>query len=66
MLEKTGLSGLKECDKDEKTMNDLKDKKAFICDMDTVLVLSGVTSEEMLVNFPYRPSYILNGVGDII
>ena len=34
--------------------------------MDTVLVLSGVTTEEMLVNFPYRPTYILNGVGDII
>ncbi|MEI6602275.1 MAG: HAD hydrolase-like protein, partial [Clostridia bacterium] len=34
--------------------------------MDTILVLSGVTSEEMLINFPYRPSYIFNGVGDII
>ena len=34
--------------------------------MDTVLVLSGVTTEEMLINFPYRPTYILNGVGDVI
>jgi len=34
--------------------------------IDTVLVLSGVTTEEMLVNFPYRPTYIFNGVGDII
>lgn len=34
--------------------------------MDTILVLSGVTTEEMLINFPYRPSYIFGGVGDII
>ncbi len=34
--------------------------------VDTVLVLSGVTSKEDINNFPYRPKYILNGVGDII
>lgn len=34
--------------------------------MDTVLVLSGVTSEETMVNFPYRPTYIFGGVGDIV
>ena len=34
--------------------------------MDTVLVLSGVTSKEDIDLFPYRPTYILNGVGDII
>ncbi len=34
-------------------------------EIDTVLVLSGVTSREMLVKFPYRPKYVLNGVGDI-
>ncbi len=34
--------------------------------IDTVLVLSGVTSEKDINNFPYRPKYILNGVGDII
>ena len=33
--------------------------------LDTVLVLSGVTSKEDLKNFPYRPRIILNGVGDI-
>jgi len=33
--------------------------------IDTVLVLSGVTSEETMANFPYRPKYILGGVGDI-
>ncbi len=34
--------------------------------VDTILVLSGVTSREEVDNFPYRPKYILNGVGDII
>ncbi len=34
--------------------------------VDTVLVLSGVTKEEDIQNFPYRPKYILGGVGDIV
>lgn len=34
--------------------------------VDTVLVLSGVTTESMLSDFPYRPKYVLNGVGDIV
>jgi NagD protein len=34
--------------------------------IDTVLVLSGVTTEETMANFPYRPDYIFAGVGDII
>lgn len=34
--------------------------------VDTVLVLSGVTTREMIDRFPYRPSFVLNGVGDII
>ena len=33
--------------------------------MDTVLDLSGVTSRETINRFPYRPMYVLNGVGDI-
>ena len=33
--------------------------------IDTVLVLSGVTKKEDINNFPYRPKYVLNGVGDI-
>ena len=31
--------------------------------VDTVLVLSGVTSMEEIDNFPYRPKYIVDGVG---
>ena len=34
--------------------------------MDTVLVLSGVTSVEDINRFPYRPKYVLSGVGEII
>lgn len=34
--------------------------------VDTVLVLSGVTSREEIDKFPYRPKYILNGVGEIL
>ena len=34
--------------------------------IDTVLVLSGVTAEADIDKFPYRPKYILGGVGDII
>ncbi len=33
--------------------------------LDTVLVLSGVTSREDIKKFPYRPRLVLNGVGDI-
>lgn len=34
--------------------------------MDTILVLSGITSIEDIDKFPYRPKYILNGVGDLV
>ena len=34
--------------------------------IDTVLVLSGVTKQEDLSKFPYQPKYVLNGVGDIL
>ena len=33
--------------------------------LDTVLVLSGVTTRAAAETFPYRPRLILNGVGDI-
>lgn len=34
-------------------------------DIDTVLVLSGVTAEEDLKTFAYHPRYVLSGVGEI-
>ena len=33
--------------------------------LDTVLVLSGITSRADIKKFPYRPRLVLNGVGDI-
>ena len=35
-------------------------------EIDTVLVLSGVTSREEILRYPYRPKHVLNGVGDIV
>ena len=34
--------------------------------VDTVLVLSGVTALEDIDQFPYRPKYILQGVGELL
>ena len=34
--------------------------------VDTVLVLTGVTAKEDIDKFPYRPKYILNSVADIV
>ena len=34
-------------------------------ELDTVLVLSGVSTTETIDLFPYCPTYVLNGVGDI-
>lgn len=34
--------------------------------LDTVLVLSGVSTRETVEEYPYRPRLILNGVGDIV
>ena len=33
--------------------------------IDTVLVLSGVTTMETINDFPYRPKYVLNGICDL-
>ena len=35
-------------------------------ELDTVLVLTGVTNKEDLVNYPYGPKYVLNDVGEIV
>lgn len=34
--------------------------------IDTVLVLSGCTTKDMIEQFPYRPKYVLSGVGDVV
>ena len=35
-------------------------------EIDTALVLSGITSKNMINEFPYRPHYVLNGVSDLV
>ena len=35
-------------------------------ELDTVLVLTGVTTLETMKDFPYRPTYILSGIGDVL
>ena len=35
-------------------------------EIDTLLVLSGITSLAEIDNFPYRPHYVLNGVADLV
>jgi len=34
-------------------------------EIESILLLSGVTRKEDLSTFPYRPSYVLDGIGDI-
>ncbi len=34
-------------------------------EIETLLVLTGVTTRDMLPTFPYRPNYVLGGVGEI-
>jgi NagD protein len=35
-------------------------------EIDTLLVLSGITAKNELDNFPYIPHYVLNGVIDLV
>jgi len=35
-------------------------------EIDTLLVLSGITTREMIPSFPYKPKYVLDGVKDLI
>jgi NagD protein len=35
-------------------------------EIDTLLVLSGITSNDEIDNFPYQPRYVLNGVVDLV
>jgi NagD protein len=35
-------------------------------EIDTLLVLSGITKKEDIDNFPYRPKFVLNGIIDLV
>ena len=39
---------------------------AIESNIDSILVLSGVTKMEDVDLFPYRPKYVIDGVGDIV
>jgi NagD protein len=39
---------------------------AIESNIDSILVLSGVTKKEDIDLFPYRPKYVIDGVGDIV
>jgi NagD protein len=48
----------------------IRDKKAFICDMDGVLyhgnrMFTGVTARNDVDKFSYKPSYVLESVAEI-
>jgi NagD protein len=34
--------------------------------LETILVLTGVTTRAEIERFPYRPSQVLDGVGDLV
>jgi NagD protein len=35
-------------------------------EIDTCLVLSGITDREIMAGFAYQPKFVLEGVGDIV
>jgi NagD protein len=35
-------------------------------EIDTLLVLSGITNHDEIDNFPYRPKYVLKGIADLV
>ena len=68
LMMRTGLKMLDLHSGDAAMIGDRMDTDVIVgmeSGLDTVLVLSGVTDEREMNNFPYRPTYLLNGVGDI-
>jgi NagD protein len=35
-------------------------------EIDTLLVLSGITARNEIDNFPYQPRYVLTGIADLV
>ena len=46
--------------------NGYRHKMRIESEIDTLLVLSGITTRSEIDNFPYRPRYVLNGVVDLV
>ncbi len=69
LMMRCGLSLMNCSEKDIAIIGDRMDTDILAgieTEIDTVLVLSGVTAKEDLVHFPYRPKYIFSGIGDIV
>jgi NagD protein len=68
LMMRTGLKLLNVHSEDAALIGDRMDTDVIAgieSGLDTALVLSGVTTREECLQFPYRPRLILNGVGDI-
>ncbi len=69
LMVKTGIDLLGVDPKDSVLVGDRMDTD-IICgieaEIDTVLVLTGVSTIDIAAEFPYRPKYIVRGVGDLI
>lgn len=69
LMMRTGLDMLGVHSKDAAMIGDRMDTDVIAgieSGLDTVLVLSGVTSLDEINEFPYRPRLVLDGVGDIV
>ena len=69
LMMKTGLRMLGVSPEDAAIVGDRMDTDIIAgieSEIETVLVLSGVTNFHIMRKFPYRPSYIYSGVGEII
>lgn len=69
LMMKTGLRMLGVSPEDAVIVGDRMDTDIIAgieSEIETVLVLSGVTNYHIMRKFPYRPSYIYEGVGEII
>lgn len=40
-------------------------KMGLACGMNAVLVLTGITTEDMIANTPYKPTYVLDSIRDV-
>ena len=69
LMMRTGLRLLKCHSEDAVMVGDRMDTDVISgleSGMSTVLVLSGISTQETLKTFSYRPSMVLDGVGDIV
>ncbi len=69
LMMKTGLKMLGVSPEDAVIVGDRMDTDIIAgieSEIETALVLSGVTTLESLKSFPYRPDYIYDGVGEIV